>query len=375
MLIGDVDNRNPPKSGAINLDPNQGEIQPAQFTCPRSSYNPPSYPANADGSTTGLQDPLNQGAGAGFPLYPCDGYASPLRQDIHFPSCYNPKAGLDDYKNNMAWPATGTDWKQDCPEGYIHVPHMFYEVYWNTPLFNDQWTPDGKNQPFVLSNGDVTGFSSHADFVSGWDENTLQTIIDTCNAGSVGMDTCPQIPGGLNQNSNCKISPMVTEPVSILANTVGQTLDKLPGNNPVTGWGRGGVTGGRVTSSHSTDSSPAAVSPASSAAASSAPASSAPASSVPASSNAVSAVQSVQGASPAENKPSSQGTGASESSSQPSGAAPPPVAVLDADSCDNSVVWEVVTVTQTDFVYAKATPAPNRRHEHAARHAHHAGRR
>lgn len=97
----------------------------------------------------------------------CDGYASPLRADIHFPSCYNPTVGLDDYENNMQFPSSAgtTGGKQNCPEGWIHTPHIFYEVYWNTPLFAGLWEQGQGSQPFILSNGDRTGYSLHADFV------------------------------------------------------------------------------------------------------------------------------------------------------------------------------------------------------------------
>jgi hypothetical protein len=170
MLSGNKDLRTPPAGGASNvLDANAGVIQPVQWTCPRTSYNPPSYPASSDGlHGVGIQDPNNAGAGAGFPHVNCDGYASPLRADIHFPSCYNPAAGLSDYKNNMAWPSSKgtTGGKTNCPDGWVHVPHIFYEVYWNTPLFEELWTPGMGEQPFILSNGDRTGYSLHGDFVS-----------------------------------------------------------------------------------------------------------------------------------------------------------------------------------------------------------------
>lgn len=52
----------------------------------------------------------------------------------------------------MAWPTNG-----NCPSGFTHVPHLFYEVYWNTPLFANRWTQGQGTQPFVLSNGDPTG--------------------------------------------------------------------------------------------------------------------------------------------------------------------------------------------------------------------------
>jgi hypothetical protein len=186
----------------------------------------------------GMGDPQNQGEGVGFPDMTCDGYASPLRADIHFPSCYNPKAGLTDYKNNMAWPSDNNG-KKDCPEGYIHVPHLFYEAYWDTPKFAGRWEEGKGEQPFVLSNGDATGYSLHADFMAAWDEPLLQHIIDTCNAGTEGMDKCPGLFYGVN-NDECSIDSPVDEEV------IG-VMDALPGGREITGWhygGDGGNTGG-----------------------------------------------------------------------------------------------------------------------------------
>ncbi|KAH8820054.1 hypothetical protein F5884DRAFT_660888 [Xylogone sp. PMI_703] len=227
MVVGNVSARTPPHTASNVLDHAQGEIQPVQFTCPRSSTSQPLYPPNSDGMHgVGIQDPNNSGAGVGFPDQNCDGYASPLRADIHFPSCYNPAAGLDNYKENMDWPTNN-----NCPPGWIHTPHIFYEVYWNTPLFAEYWTPGQSKQPFLLSNGDVTGYSLHADFFGGWDVPTLQQIIDNCDAGDSGMDKCPGLIGGVNDPStSCNIPNPFSDAVT-------GTLDKLPGNNPVLPWG------------------------------------------------------------------------------------------------------------------------------------------
>jgi hypothetical protein len=234
MVSGNAITRQPSvTTGDLQLDPSKGAINPTQWTCPRTGYNPPSWPPGSNGQTAGIGNPTNTGAGLGFPFQDCDGLYSPLRMDLHFPSCYDPTAGLDDYQKNMAWPSDAGSGYLDCPEGMVHVPHIFFEAYWNTPNFKDRWTPDGKSQPFVLSDGDLTGFSAHGDFVSGWDEPTLQRIIDTCNSGDGGMDKCPDIPGGVNDPSQrCNIQSPVNEVIT-------GTLDKLPGNNPPSGWGKG----------------------------------------------------------------------------------------------------------------------------------------
>ncbi len=247
MVVGNPELRTPPATGGKSiLDLSDGTPQPVQFTCPRSNTAQPLYPVDSDGlHGVGIQDPGNAGAGVGFPDQNCDGYASPLRADIHFPSCYNPAEGLDAYKTNMQFPTNG-----NCPSGWIHTPHLFYEVYWNTPLFADRWTPGQGTQPFVLSNGDPTGYSLHADFISGWDVETLQQIIDNCDAGDSGMDKCPNLIGGLNDPStSCNIESAIVEDIS-------GVLEKLPGNNPIGQWGVSPAPAASAGSSAATISTP-----------------------------------------------------------------------------------------------------------------------
>ncbi|KAF8863956.1 WSC-domain-containing protein [Acephala macrosclerotiorum] len=265
MVVGSPSLRTPPASGGKSiLDLADGTPQPVQFTCPRSSTASPLYPTNSDGlHGVGIQDPGNAGAGVGFPDQNCDGYASPLRADVHFPSCYNPAAGLDNYKENMQFPTNG-----NCPSGWIHTPHLFYEVYWNTPAFASRWTPGQGNQPFLLSNGDPTGYSLHGDFISGWDVDTLQQIIDNCDAGDSGMDKCPGLIGGLNDPStSCNIADPINEVIT-------GVMTALPGNNPVTGWGVNVGSGGSGTTASMAPSPTTSKVTSSQAASSQAPASS-----------------------------------------------------------------------------------------------------
>ncbi|KAL7923887.1 hypothetical protein ACQKWADRAFT_288150 [Trichoderma austrokoningii] len=247
MVSGNAMTRVAPVGGGSQLDPSKGPVQPIQFTCPRSSYNPPSYPVGSDGSKAGMVDPNNQGAGSGFPDVNCDGLYSPLRLDIHFPSCYNPAAGLTNYKTNTAFPTDAGNGKADCPAGWIHTPHIFFEAYMDTQPFASRWTPNQGTQPFVFSNGDVTGFSGHADFMAAWDEDVLQHIIDTCDAGDSGMDQCPDLPYGLN-SGECTIPPLVNEQIT-------GNLTALPGNNPLSGFSYGAAPAMGSGSSSSSSSS------------------------------------------------------------------------------------------------------------------------
>ncbi|CRK11286.1 hypothetical protein BN1708_010092 [Verticillium longisporum] len=221
----------PGTHGKLNLNPDDGEIQPVQWTCPRwqSTFEPPSWPPDSDGTTAGEVDPMNAEAGTGFPDVDCDGFASPLRADIHMPYCYDPSKGLDEYRSNVAFPSIqGTKYR--CPEGWIHLPHMLIEVYWNTPVFKDRWCPSQGSQPFVLSNGDVTGYSSHADFLAAWDENVLQGVIDGCDAGFNGIHTCPGVTPSTLEDCKAAENPLIHEAVS-------GALDVLPGGRPLQGWG------------------------------------------------------------------------------------------------------------------------------------------
>lgn len=232
MLSGDTDSRTPPSAGGKpNLNANNGDINSVFFTCARDNHSPASWPADSDGSTCGMATPgSGDHQGVGFPLQKCDAMASPLRADVNFPSCYNPDKDVTDYENNMVYPkAEGS--KQNCPEGYVHVPRLLFEIYWDTQQFDERWTPDGKTQPFVLSNGDVTGYSLHADFMAAWDNDVLQKIINTCDVQHADMDTCPGIESESNEDE-CEC----TGDIAHMRTAITKSTKALPGDNPLSGF-------------------------------------------------------------------------------------------------------------------------------------------
>ncbi|KAK6352026.1 hypothetical protein TWF718_005175 [Orbilia javanica] len=239
MRAGDPTLRHPPNPARNNLDSSKGDITPAQWTCPRDKPTTPLYPPESDGTKgVGVQDPSNGGQGWGFPDQECDGYASPLRADIHFPSCVNPDLDVEDWKHNSAYPSSNGQGGEDCPPGWIHVPHVFMEVYWNTLKFKDMWQKGTGHQPWVLSNGDTTGYSLHADFINGWDSATLEYLINNCDPGHAGLAACPGLPGGKTteeEMKDCKLTCPLSEGSSDDFGTP-MANNKLFGNNPFSGY-------------------------------------------------------------------------------------------------------------------------------------------
>ncbi|KAJ6258148.1 hypothetical protein Dda_7065 [Drechslerella dactyloides] len=237
MVAGDASLRSPPNPAEENLDPMKGAITPVQWTCPRSHSDSkiPLYPPYSNGKHgVGVQNPKNSERGWGFPDKECNGNASPLRADIHFPSCVDPNVDPSDYKHNSCYPSNNNKGGEDCPIGWIHVPHIFIEVYWDTQKFRNMWDKGKGYTPWVLANGDKTGYSLHADFINGWDVDTLQYAIDYCDPGHKGLAQCSGIPGGENPEDEMMACKLVCPLMEGSSDVYSQPMpgNKLLGNNP-----------------------------------------------------------------------------------------------------------------------------------------------
>ncbi|KAL1752760.1 hypothetical protein FB107DRAFT_219325 [Schizophyllum commune] len=190
-----------------------------------------------------------------------------IRAQISFPSCWDGQnADSEDHKSHIAYPSGGADTGTcDDPKFNVTVPRVFMEVSWYTMDW-DKIRDQAMNpsQPYVLSNGDTTGYSYHADYIYAWEPDVLQTAIDTCQCmkDDFGAYDCCEVFEKKADGERCYISSAVEEQV------VG-TLDALPGYEPYSAIGNSTPTGSNSSSSSTSATAVASTSASSSAASSS----------------------------------------------------------------------------------------------------------
>ncbi|KAK5996302.1 hypothetical protein PT974_03057 [Cladobotryum mycophilum] len=161
----------------------------------------------------------------GFPTTPC-GY---MRSQVFFPSCWNGRdVDSADHKSHVSYTAYGDYNFGVCPQSHPKaIFSVFFEFFYYTSQIKDY-------NRLVYATGDPTGFSLHGDFLNGWkDQNALNRAMATCT-GPRGVDDpgCSinvATPPGQGGPQPIERAPP-TEDVGLK-----NTLDKLPGNNPIRG--------------------------------------------------------------------------------------------------------------------------------------------
>jgi hypothetical protein len=170
----------------------------------------------------------------GFPtgFQSCNyGFAS----EVTFPSCWNGKK-LDpaNPSAHMAYPTNGGVGLENCPTTHraARFPTIFIEFWYDISSFNGQYS--SSSSPWVLSNGDPTGYGMHADFLNGWEKGVLAKATGEtggCNCGcGCGNDEMKQCFGADNVNDDGDSS---FKQCSAGTSDSATRLDKLPGCNPI----------------------------------------------------------------------------------------------------------------------------------------------
>ncbi|KAK4676544.1 hypothetical protein QC764_401410 [Podospora pseudoanserina] len=158
-----------------------------------------------------------------FPTTPCPGG---IRSSVIFPICWDGKNldtpnHMDHVAHPTSGPATFAVVDAACPASHpVKIPQVHYEasgccrgfdIVWDTRAFNNraEWPADG-SQPFVLSQGDPTGYGQHGDYVFGWKDDTLQHAMDNrCFAA-----TCRGLTTQTFDKANqCQVKRVVKEDI------------------------------------------------------------------------------------------------------------------------------------------------------------------
>ncbi|KAF1996187.1 hypothetical protein P154DRAFT_398337, partial [Amniculicola lignicola CBS 123094] len=157
--------------------------------------------------------------------------------EITMPACWNGK-DFDPANpmGHMAYPSNAGTGIDVCPEGFkvARFPTIFIEFWYDIKTFDGQYSTS--DQPWVLSNGDPTGYGFHADFLNGWEKGVLAKATgptDYCNCGcGCGSDQMKTCFGAENVNDDsdanfktCAATPVYPEDTL--------KVEKLPGCNPL----------------------------------------------------------------------------------------------------------------------------------------------
>jgi hypothetical protein len=170
------------------------------------------------------------------------GFAS----EVTFPSCWNgEKMDPKNPNAHMAYPNSNAGVGiENCPTTHraARFPTLFIEYWWDVTKFT--FGPD--EVPWVLSNGDATGYGFHGDFMNGWQTGVLEKAVsenEGCKCGcGCGQEEMEQCFGSENVNKDSDQSWASCSATETYGGEDGNVLDVLPGCNPIQ-TGPGSTTG------------------------------------------------------------------------------------------------------------------------------------
>lgn len=169
-------------------------------------------------------DPNSKATGFPKGITKCGyGYAG----SIHYPHCWNGKPfDINNPRAHMSYPMGNFPDSGYCPPSHPHVmPHIFVEFWFDTKSLNGLYTAN--DNPWVLANGDPTGFSFHGDFINGWEPGVLKKAMETCRIGVSGRPLTDCFPIWTpEERKKCVIEPIVKE-------NIDGWMQHLPGCNPI----------------------------------------------------------------------------------------------------------------------------------------------
>jgi len=119
----------------------------------------------------------------GFPEHPEECWA--IRAEITFPSCWNGDDGTGgDHSYHMSYPQGGHWEAGPCPNTHPkRVPTLFFEAIY---LTGDTFEAGDQ---LVYSYNDWTGYGFHGDFLMGWNNGVIESMIEYCRTHEDGMAT------------------------------------------------------------------------------------------------------------------------------------------------------------------------------------------
>ena len=121
-----------------------------------------------------------------------------VRSEVTFPSCWN---GVDldspPPHSHVAYPV-GNFMASPCPSSHPYrLPTVFFEG-----LFMVDQAGFEAGDSLVYSYNDYEGHGFHGDFVNGWDEGKIESLLDYCTRDYDGSHKCGLFDGKVNPGPN-----------------------------------------------------------------------------------------------------------------------------------------------------------------------------